>query len=1223
MKKNLITILLMACGALGVQAHQVRPVPSLHVEGKWLVDNYGNHVVLHGVMDTPSAYFNGGRWGWSYDDAGRTRCINYFETLFGGLEQANCDVFRLHLDPAWTNDPNAHFMDASLQPLNDKGEISTGEDNVYHFSPSRLTSYLKTLYFPIAKRAINHGMFVVMRPPGVCPHDIKVGDYYQEYMLTVWDIVTKNDSIRKYSGQISLELANEPVNVKNANGASDKKALRDFFQPVVDKIRANGFKGIIWIPGSGWQSGYADYKTYPIVDSNFGYAVHDYNGWYGCEDKNISPSNVTQATKNKITQFHNQVPVVDTNPIIVTEIDWSPTKEGTGHYNEHGQWVESNWGTWATGRTSAWGIVTKGVHDHYGNISMTLSGTACLIDIDKLINNKKVEPAFDGIEEACGKACFDWYAEYAKVDNPSPDYHSVPLTDLGNGKYQNPVVRADFPDPDVIRVGDTYYMVSTTMVNFPGATILKSKDMVNWEYCAQPLKKISDADKYNLKNNQNAYSKGMWACSMKYHDGKFYILNNCNEGGAYLLTATDPEGEWELKKLSRGYYDPGMLFDNGKVYVACGINNIQMCELDENFNFIQEKNVVSRDNAGLEGCHLYKKGDYYYIYATYGGWPSGQVVFRSENIFGPYEEREVLAKTINGQANTIHQGALVEDEKGNWWTIMQQDLGAFGRFPNLQPVKWNYNWPSVGNKGVPYETYNKPAGTPDYPLKALPSTDDFRSYPLGSQWQWNHNPDDTGWSLFERPGWLRLKANSTTTSLKQARNMLTQRIFALKNKATVGTICLDVTRLQEGDVAGICIFQDPYAYIGVRVKDGKREIVWRQDVISSDAQPAEKVASGVTVGDVVYLRGSIKFGEDKTRFYYSLDNKTWKQLGSETQQNFNLSVFVGSRFGLFCYATKTTGGAADFDWFSTEENYDEAEWCPPFDAQMNEDMFTATDLKSAKTKMEAMVGGWNSPGLTVTYRDKHTENVSAQASYVADKSGIVEFRNGQMRGVSEGTTDVTASYVDPFDNKVQTTFNVTTSYFPFGSEFINTGIVGQGTYNEKSHAFKPAASGEMGWVYPDGVDMSGYTYLVVQLKKNGGQTQTADAHLNIYPTANVKGACYSTEKFGSELQHVINLSTAKYNSKTSKGKALDTKNIHVVSVWGNGSGIVLFDKVFLTNDTQYDPTGVAEVTALQSERVNVYSLSGQLVRHDVDRRQALEDLPAGFYIVGDRKVMVK
>ena len=404
--RKILTFVCAAIVAAGVWAQGVKPLPTLKVEGKWLTDMHGNHVVLHGVMDTPSAWFNQGRWGWSYDDAGRVRCLDYFEKVFTGLEQAKCDVFRLHLEPAWTNDPN--------KPRDPDVDGKSGEQNISQFSSSRLTTYLRTLYFPLAKKAMNHGMYVVMRPPGVCPTNLKVGDYYQEYLMTVWDIVTKNDSIKKYAGQISIELANEPVNLKDKYGQTSDRALHDYFQPIVDKIRENGFKGIIWAPGTGWQSHYEDYAKYPIEGYNIGYAVHDYSGWYGCSDQ-------TPDAQNKIRQFHNQVPVVDTNPVIITEVDWSPYNPGTGHYNEHGQWVESNYGTWATASTSKWGKAFKAMLDHYGNISMTLSGTDCLIDVEQLLKDGSVVPAFGGLEEACGKACMDWYAEYYNVDWPHAD----------------------------------------------------------------------------------------------------------------------------------------------------------------------------------------------------------------------------------------------------------------------------------------------------------------------------------------------------------------------------------------------------------------------------------------------------------------------------------------------------------------------------------------------------------------------------------------------------------------------------------------------------------------------------------------------------------------------------------------------------------------------------------------------------------------------------------
>ena len=417
--KRIFTLITILC-ALGAGAQGVKPLPSLHTEGRWLVDKHGNQVVLHGVMDTPSNYFNGGRWegskalGWwdHYNDTGVTNCLAYFEKLFKGMEKAKCDVFRLHMDPAWTNDPADGYVYAgSVGQASD----ASGEADIKKFNPERYQKYLPQLYLKLAEMAMKYGMYVVVRPPGVCPHDLKVGDYYNQYLLYIWDVFSQQEFVKDHAGQISIELANEPVNLRNAQNQDDPKALHDYFQPIVNKIRENGFTGIIWAPGTGWQANYTSYATYPLEGDNIGYAVHDYTGWYGCSDANPDP-------QNKIEQFHKQVPVVDTNPIIITEVDWSPENPSAqGHYNEHNEWVQPNYGTWSTGSTSKWGKAYKAMLDYYGNISMTLSGTGCLFDIDKLLSTGNVYPAFNGLEEACGKACMDWYAEYYTVNYPHAD----------------------------------------------------------------------------------------------------------------------------------------------------------------------------------------------------------------------------------------------------------------------------------------------------------------------------------------------------------------------------------------------------------------------------------------------------------------------------------------------------------------------------------------------------------------------------------------------------------------------------------------------------------------------------------------------------------------------------------------------------------------------------------------------------------------------------------
>ena len=429
MKK--ILALLTIFFALGANAQGVKPLPSLHTEGRWLVDKHGNQVVLHGVMDTPNMYFNGWRWGnpwgWNgntanYNDSGAKKCLDYFEKIFTGLEEAKCDVFRLHMDPAWTNDGSITATGFTKKVKNGKtvtidpnGQEVDGEANISQFSEALYKHWLPTLYFELAKKAMKHGMYVVVRPPGVCPGSIKVGDYYQAYLTKVWDIFSSQDFVKEHAGQISIELANEPVSLKNANGQDDAKAMHDFFQPIVDKIRANGFTGIIWVPGTTWQQNYRGYAEYPIEGENIGYAVHDYCGWYGCSDDTPDP-------QNKIKNFHESVPVIDFAPVIITEVDWSPVNpDAEGHYNESGTWVQPNFGTWATGSTSKWGKAYKTMLDYFGNISMTLSGTGCLIDEDKLLSTGKVYPAFDGNEEACGKACMDWYAEYYDVNRPHDD----------------------------------------------------------------------------------------------------------------------------------------------------------------------------------------------------------------------------------------------------------------------------------------------------------------------------------------------------------------------------------------------------------------------------------------------------------------------------------------------------------------------------------------------------------------------------------------------------------------------------------------------------------------------------------------------------------------------------------------------------------------------------------------------------------------------------------
>ncbi|MBO4613130.1 MAG: family 43 glycosylhydrolase [Bacteroidaceae bacterium] len=1047
--KKILTLLATLCLTCTAWA-QFGTVSPLHVEGNQLKDPHGNTVVLHGFMDTPSPYFNNYRWGGSCDDNTVSACITYFDRIFKAAtdtaQGAYCNLFRLHLDPCWTNDNS--ITAAGFTRKNDKtydplGQEVGGEADISHFSSTRLKKYLSSLYYKIAEKAQKRGMYVIMRPPGVCPGSLRVGDYYQEYLIKVWDIVTQNANVRKSAGWLSIELANEPVSLKDANGNDNPKALHDYFQPIVDKIRANGFTGIIWVPGTGWQASYADYAKYPITGYNIGYAVHDYTGWYGCSDNHYDHDAY-------IKQFHNQVPVVDTNPIAITEIDWSPEKEGSGHYNEHGEWVTSNYGTWSTGSTSKWGEAYKALHDYYGNISMTLSGSHCYFDWDTYANSnfKTVVPAFGGEPEACGKACFDWYAEWAKEKQPRPDFKYQWSADQGNGKYLNPIVNADAPDCDVIRVNDTYYFLSTTMFHMPGATLMKSKDLVNWEYCANPLKQILDNDDYNLKNGKNHYSQGMWAGSLNYHNGKFYIYFPCStwsyDSQSILLTATDPESAWQDTRLSEAYHDPGWLFDDGpngdgSLYVACGIGDIYVNKLDpETFKKISSTKVISVGN-GCEGSHMYHIGDYYYIYATYGGTEGSQTIFRSKNPMGPYEES--ADRVFKDQK--IHQGALVETQTGEWWTVLFKDAGAIGRIPYLEPVTWEDGWPVLGKKGRDVSEsgtgYAKPDVGMGWPKTYLPTNDPFVGNALDKQWQWNHNPDNNAWS--KNDGWLRLNTTGITNDLMQARNSLTQRILGFNGANTAaskvdnsyGTIKMVVGNMQDGDVAGLAVFQDPYAFIAVRQDDGVRRLYsCRCDYTEYDwslgqdvSHQMEEELGDIIDSDTIYLRTIVNYGTNVAKFYYSFDNKSWTKFGKELNMRYTLKIFVGQRFYLFNYATKKNGGYVDIDWFSTEADFTEEKFYTKEALQaMETSMLSDDDLKIASltiepSEVEVRPGESMEVHVYATGKSGYRREISNHINLTvkSNNNNIAKYENGMVYGISEGETRIIFTFIDEFGTK--------------------------------------------------------------------------------------------------------------------------------------------------------------------------------------------------------------
>ncbi|MCI0550381.1 MAG: family 43 glycosylhydrolase, partial [Anaerolineae bacterium] len=312
---------------------------------------------------------------------------------------------------------------------------------------------------------------------------------------------------------------------------------------------------------------------------------------------------------------------------------------------------------------------------------------------------------------------------------------------------------------------------------------------------------------------------------------------------------------------------------------------------------------------GLEGSHVYKINGYYYLYCTYGGVDGIQVALRSKNIYGPYEQKIVISDSTRGVNFGIHQGALIKTQTGEWWTMLFVDSGPFGRFPSLQPVTWVDDWPMVGVDGKGVITFKKPNVGKEYPIKTLPTSDEFDRTTLGMQWGWNHNPDSTKWSLTQNPGRLRLSTAKVVSNLREARNTLTQRIFSYYSKTvpTIATVKMDIDQMKNGDVSGLAVFQDPYAFVGIKKMNGLKYVVMVNNGKSIDSVAVNS--------STIYLRASADFGTDKVTFAFSLDNQSFTNLGDELAMRFNLSVFTGNKFCLFNYATRSTGGFVDFDWF--------------------------------------------------------------------------------------------------------------------------------------------------------------------------------------------------------------------------------------------------------------------------------------------------------------------
>lgn len=490
----------------------------------------------------------------------------------------------------------------------------------------------------------------------------------------------------------------------------------------------------------------------------------------------------------------------------------------------------------------------------------------------------------------------------------------------------NPIIYADVPDMSMIRVGDNYYMSSTTMHMSPGVPIMKSKDLINWQIVSYAYETLGDMDELNLENGKSCYGRGTWASSIRYHNKTFYVSTfSSTTGKTYIFSTKKIEkGPWKRIEFSPSLHDHTLWFDDdGKIYMIWSVRKLMIVELKEDLSgvkegtervLIEDANAPVGQNVGLgEGSQLFKVNGKYYLFNI--AWPRGGmrtvVIHRADKITGPWEGRVAL------QDKGVAQGGLIDTPDGKWYSYLFRDYGSVGRIPYLVPVIWEDGWPVLGIDGKVPETLERlPANKSLIP--GIVNSDEFNRKKgdplLPLVWQWNHNPDNSLWSVSERKGYLRLKTGRIDSIFVQSRNTLTQRTFGPECS---GSTLVDVSNMKDGDFAGLCALQRKFGQVGVKMIDGKKYVF----MISNESETPVEMENVPLAQNNVYLKIDCDFKDRKdiATFFYSLDGKSWNKIGGELHMQYTLMEhFMGYRFGLFNYATKTAGGYADFDWFRIE-----------------------------------------------------------------------------------------------------------------------------------------------------------------------------------------------------------------------------------------------------------------------------------------------------------------
>lgn len=509
--------------------------------------------------------------------------------------------------------------------------------------------------------------------------------------------------------------------------------------------------------------------------------------------------------------------------------------------------------------------------------------------------------------------------------------------DLGDGNYKNPILFADYSDPDVIRVGDTYYLTASSFNYIPGLPILVSKDLVNWKLANYALDRIN-YDKYDVPQ----HAKGVWAPAIRYHNKRYYIYYGMPDEGIFMVSAKNPLGKWDepvLVLAGKGLIDPCPFWDeDGKAYIIHGYAKSRIGFKSylgifpmsyDGARAIAEDHILYdgvETQPTIEGPKVYKRNGYYYILAPAGGVKNGwQTALRSRDIYGPYEEKIVM-KQGNSPINGPHQGGLVDTVNGDEWFIHFQDRGLYGRIVHMQPVVWENGWPVIGVNAVDgcgeaCEVYRKPdTGIVEVPA-SLEASDDFEDTRLNLMWQWLGNSKESFYSLTEREGFLRLYALNPSGSAEpviwECSNVLTQKLVCPFFKATA---LLHMTHLSENEQAGMVMMGGQYAYIALRVIDGKKTIIF-VEAYDEGNKVRERITSLKVLAEdeeKIYITFIMEAGDEAPVFkmYYSMDGGELINVPTEFMPSDH--TWVGAKIGLFANKLKEQGseeaGYADFEY---------------------------------------------------------------------------------------------------------------------------------------------------------------------------------------------------------------------------------------------------------------------------------------------------------------------